>query len=288
MWILSVGTLVSDRKTAGSSMSLAPWMWPMKRSILAAIPCMLLSACGGEGTTPFSPSAFPGATVSAGSGAGEFDWSGAIAEGLSLEIRGVIGDVRATPAAGRIARVSTSVHAQHSDPSQVRVEVVEHAFGITICAIYPSPDGAPANACLPGDAGQSSINPGDFNDVRVDFTVSVPPGVVFLGRTVWGDIESTAAIAEASTFSGSVHASIGSGDWGRDLEFSTFSGDVTVEVFEAVNANVRLSTFRGRIVSDFPLKFAPQGLDATGTLGAGGKQLTLSTFSGNVSLRRRP
>ena len=271
-------------------MSLAPRMWPMKRSILAAIPCLLLSACGGEGTTPFSPSAFPGTTVSAGSGAGDFEWSGAIAEGLSLEIRGVIGDVRATPAAGRIARVSTSTHAQHSDPSQVRVEVVEHALGITICAIYPSPDGAPANACLPGDEGRSDGMDNEVrdNDVRVDFTVSVPPGVVFLGRTFVGDIESTAAIAEASTFSGSVHASIGSGDWGRDLEFSTFSGDVTVEVFEAVNANVRLSTFGGRIVSDFPLGFTPDRRSATGTLGAGGKQLKLSTFSGEVSLRRRP
>ena len=45
---------------------------------------------------------------------------------------------------------------------------------MTICAAYPDVPGQPANGCLPGDEGSTHV---EDNDVRVDFTVSVPAGV---------------------------------------------------------------------------------------------------------------
>ncbi len=186
----------------------------------------------------------------------------------------------------------------------VSIEVVEHSEGVTICAIDPDGPGEPPNECLPGDEGSMSVEAG--NDVQVDFTVSVPAGVVFVGRNFSGSVEatdlesdvfastfsgnvtvSTTEIAEAATFSGNVTATIGLANWGRDLEFTTFSGNVDVEVPSNSNAEVVASRFSGAIVSDFPLTgILPN--QRQGTLGSGGPTLTLDTFSGNIRLRSGP
>ena len=39
---------------------------------------------------------------------------------------------------------------RRNDPEDVRLEVVEHAGGVTICAVYPSKDAARPNECRPG------------------------------------------------------------------------------------------------------------------------------------------
>ena len=225
--------------------------------------------------------------------------------GRRIEIKGVIGEITASAASGNPVEVRATKSAQQSDPAGVTIEVVEHSEGVTICAVYPDVPGEPPNECLPGDEGSISVSLED-NDVQVDFTVSVPAGVVFVGRNFSGSVEatdlesdvfastfsgnvtvSTTEIAEAATFSGNVTATIGLANWGRDLEFTTFSGNVDVEVPSNTNAEVVASTTSGAIVSDFPLTgILPN--QQQGTLGSGGPTLTLATFSGNIRLRSGP
>ena len=234
----------------------------------------------------------------------EFEFTGTIAPGDRIEIKGVIGEITASAASGNQVEVRATKSAQQSDPAGVSIEVVEHSEGVTICAVYPDVPGEPPNECLPGDEGSMSVEAG--NDVQVDFTVSVPAGVVFVGRNFSGSVEatdlesdvfastfsgnvtvSTTEIAEAATFSGNVTATIGRANWGRDLEFTTFSGRVDVEVLSNTNAEVVASTVSGAIDSDFPLTgILPN--QQQGTLGSGGPTLTLATFSGNIRLRSGP
>lgn len=235
-------------------------------------------------------------------GTREFDWSGVVAAGDRIEIKGVIGDVTASAASGSEVVVHATLSGRESDPADVTIEVVEHADGVTICAVYPDVPGQRPNECLPGDRGNMSVRD---NDVVVDFTVSVPAGVVFAGRTVSGDVRaqglqgdafvrsvsgnlivSTTGIAEGSTVSGGINASIGRADWGRDLAFTSVSGNVAVEVPSNTNAAVQASTVSGTIDSDFPL--TGTAVNQQGTLGSGGPTLTLSTVSGDVRLRRGP
>ncbi len=75
---------------------------------------------------------------------------------------------------------------------------------MTICGVYPDVPGKQANECLPGDEGSTHV---EDNDVRVDFTVSVAAGVVFVGRNVSGSVV-------AAPVSGNVTATIGRADWG--------------------------------------------------------------------------
>ncbi len=141
-----------------------------------------LSGCGGD--DPTGPN---------GNGNGpndlEFEFTGTIAPGDRIEIKGVRGEITAALASGNQVEVRATKSAQQSDPAEVTIEVVEHSEGVTICAVYPDVPGEPPNECLPGDEGSMSVEAG--NDVQVDFTVSVPAGVVFVGRNFSGNVEAS-------------------------------------------------------------------------------------------------
>ncbi|HVF86894.1 MAG TPA: hypothetical protein VM866_04860, partial [Pyrinomonadaceae bacterium] len=104
----------------------------------------------------------------------EFRWRGTIAAGRVVEIKGVNGNVRAEPSAGGEVEVAAEKTGRRSDPESVRVQVVEHADGVTICAVYPSSHANQPNTCAPGEGYRSSVRD---NDVNVDFVVRVPAGV---------------------------------------------------------------------------------------------------------------
>ena len=72
-----------------------------------------------------------------------------------------------------------------------------------------------------------------------------------------------------------------------DLAFTTFSGNVDVEIPSNSNAEVEASTISGVIESDFP-QLAGTPMVQQGTLGSGGPTLTLITVSGNIRLRSGP
>ena len=116
----------------------------------------------------------------------DFEWRGRIARGDEIEIKGVNGSVVAEFTAGDEVEVVAMKRSRRSDPDDVEIEVVQHRNGYTLCAVYPSRRGRP-NECVAGDGGRMNVR---SNDVRVTFTVRVPEGVRFVGRTVTGDIET--------------------------------------------------------------------------------------------------
>src|SRR5204862_7408498 len=92
---------------------------------------------------------------------------------------------------------------RRSDAGDVEINVIEHADGVTICALYPTDRNREENECRPGGKGRNSARD---NDVNVEWTVKVPRGVRFAGRTVNGDVvgRGLAAEAEEHTVNGSV------------------------------------------------------------------------------------
>src|SRR5207253_9443183 len=100
------------------------------------------------------------------------------------ESKGVNGDISATPASGSQVEVVAHKSARRADAESVKIEVVEHADGVTICAVYPTPRNSDReNECRPGENGHMNTR---NNDTEVDFEVRVPRGVKFYGRTVNG------------------------------------------------------------------------------------------------------
>src|SRR5262245_65992894 len=71
----------------------------------------------------------------------EFRWTGRIAPGATLEIKGINGRIAATPSAGREIELVALKRGRRHDPKLVEIAFVEHDGGLTVCAVYPSSDG---------------------------------------------------------------------------------------------------------------------------------------------------
>ena len=234
----------------------------------------------------------------------DFEWKGKIEQGKTIEVKGVLGDVRAERTSGNEVEVTARKHGRRGDESDVRIEVIEHSGGVTICAVYPSKSDDRPNECRSGRGGHMSTHK---NDVNVDFRVRVPAGVKFVGKTVNGDVEaldmrgdvfastvngsvdvSTNGLAEASTVNGSITVSMGRADWEGELKFSTVNGSVRLELPDELDCVLQVATVNGHISSDYAVtvkgRFSPRHLK--GTIGKGGRTLNIKTVNGSVELRR--
>lgn len=236
--------------------------------------------------------------------ADDFHWQGRVAAGGSVEIKGVNGGIEAAPASGSEIEVTATKKARRCNPDLVEVKVVEHAGGVTICAVYPARDGQ-ANECKPGSGGR--MNTRD-NDVSVEFVVRVPAGVRFVGRTVNGGIHArdltadaeaytvnggleieSAGVVRGETVNGGIHASLGRADWQGQLSLKTVNGGIRLTLPTGLNTELRAETVNGEITTDFPLtvqgRFSKRRV--VGTIGSGGRQLELETVNGGIELRQK-
>ncbi len=222
-----------------------------------------------------------------------FYWQGRIPAGQSIEIDGVYGSIKAEPASGDKAEVVAYKPGSTTELARVIVELVQHADGVTVRAHYPE--------AMTEQSDQAKPN------LRVDFTVRVPKGVRFIGRTVNGSVEahalrsdaaaytvngnvrmSTAGEAQAHTVNGSITAYVGRTSSGKSLKFSTVNGAITLEMPSQVNASIHAKTLHGGISSEFcvPVTSHLAGGTAAGSLGKGGPDVKLNTVNGNIRLRR--
>ncbi|MEX2280888.1 MAG: DUF4097 family beta strand repeat-containing protein [Gemmatimonadota bacterium] len=243
--------------------------------------------------------------MAAPAGAQDWTWRGRVGAADWMEVKGVNGTVRAVAHSGSEIEVEVTKSARRSDPDEVKLEVVTHENGVTICAVYPAPRNREENNCMPGSRGRSNTQ---NNDVKVDFVVRVPRGTNFAGRsvngavtitgltgdvkahTVNGDVRvTTSGLAEATTVNGTINASMGRANWDDVLAFETVNGAIILELPEQFDAEVHASTVNGSISTDYPLtirgRFGPKRL--SGTVGRGGRELMLDTVNGSIELRKR-
>src|SRR5688500_18089875 len=83
-----------------------------------------------------------------------WSWNKSVAAGRTIEIKGINGDVMASAASGAEVQVIAKKRAKRSDTESVRLVVVEHTNGVTICALYPDAKRGEANECQPGHKGR--------------------------------------------------------------------------------------------------------------------------------------
>ncbi len=99
--------------------------------------------------------------------------------------------------------------------------------------------------------------------------------------------EVTGAVS-ASSASGNVEVEITRLEGTDDLRFSSASGDVSVKMPASLDADVNLSTASGSLRTNLPLEVRKDqngsGERSRGRLGAGSRQVKISSASGNVSL----
>jgi hypothetical protein len=235
--------------------------------------------------------------ASAAVAAESFRWNGNVPAGKAIEIKAVNGGIRAERSASGSVEVTAEKSARRSDPSEVRIEVINHAEGVTICAVYPGDD----NMCTAGKENKMRVK---NNDVQVKFMVRVPAGVNLVARTVNGsvdakdipgdvlantvngDVSATATgLVEGRTVNGNVTVNLGAVP-GRALSFHTVNGNVDVTMPGGSGAELDARTVNGQIQSDFPMQvqgsLSPKHVKAR--LGGGGAELKVDTVNGNVRI----
>lgn len=239
----------------------------------------------------------------------DFRWQSAMRAGEVLEVRGIVGQIRAEYTSGSQAEVVAEKNGRSRDFDEVEIRVVKERDGYTVCAVYHAHDN-PGDDCDTHNDGGRRGNRHSI-DVDVDYVVKVPAGVEFHGNVVSGDIRaeglrsqvrantvdgdifvSTTEKAWGNTVSGSIEIDMGSTDW-TDLEFKTVSGDITLWLPAAIDTDVEFKSLSGDIDSDFEMTLTGRqrrqwvGANFEGYIGSRGERsLSFNTISGDVRLRR--
>jgi beta-lactamase regulating signal transducer with metallopeptidase domain len=199
----------------------------------------------------------------------DFQWSGTLAQGETIEVRGVHGSIRTVTSTNGLIQVNARI----SNPARVRIDVVQRETGVTICTVLPTPRGNQSE-CQPGRRASAQ------GQGRVDFVVQVPAGVRFAGSMIHGDV----AIDSPQS----------------DVNVATIDGNIALALAAGQNADFYGNLISGTIDSDFPVHDSTPGLPSGGrpagpsgprivraTIGKGGPALVASTINGDIQLRRR-
>ena len=198
----------------------------------------------------------------------EFRYEARISAGLSIEIKGVNGDLVVEESDGKDVEVVARKTGDLDDPSEVKMSVVEHDRGATICALYPGGGKAAAGTCDEG-ATASALPSG--NDVKVDFLVRVPRGVRFVGRTANGKVQAHrvsggveahtvngnieidgSGPAHATSVNGSIRATMQAGQQ-QESQLQTVNGNLTLTLASLDPVRLFAATTNGGIAMQFPV-----------------------------------
>jgi hypothetical protein len=217
----------------------------------------------------------------------DFSWSGAIAQGKTLRVKNIIGDITVEAGTGREASVTAvKREGRHGDPEDVEIRRLEDENGVTFCVVYPHHDDD-------GDCdmdGRRRDRRGRWdshnqNDTEVNFRVRVPAGVKLSVGTVTGDVLATGLRADTDARSVSGDVSL------RDVEATvveatSVSGNIELNRINA--AEVGAETVSGDV--DFSGEIRPRGEYDLKTLSGdvimhiprnAGAEITGATFSGD-------
>jgi DUF4097 and DUF4098 domain-containing protein YvlB len=158
-----------------------------------------------------------------------FVWTGRIADGGTLTIKNIVGDISVIEASGDRVEVRAAKRTRGRDPGDVTFDVNESASSATICTVY---------------RGESACDEGNFNNVRisVNYTIAMPRGLRLRASTGNGELSVDKAGSEVDLRTGNGAIHIGQTE-GR-VTATTGNGDLEVE---SAKGPVRVNSGNGRI-----------------------------------------
>jgi hypothetical protein len=171
-------------------------------------------------------------------GSEPFVWKEVVPAGTTVEVRGIIGSIRAVAAGGREVEILGTRHrGKNGDPAAVEVRVIRESSRIIICTIYPrdgrwNQDSGESKRDSCERAQDNGPRVRDGNDTRIDYEVRVPAGVNFVGQTVTEGVvlDGLRGNAEGYSVAGDVRIS---DVRGVAVDAASISGDITFDRVDA-------------------------------------------------------
>jgi Putative adhesin len=254
-------------------------------------------------------SVLPSAALAQRGNARDFRWSKSLPAGQWVRIHNINGNVTVNAVDGDRVDVIGIRRAGSDDwegDEDVRVDVHEGRSGVTICALW----GADSYC---DEDGLHVESHGRRQHGRVDFEVRLPRRLKLSANSVSGNVEVSGVGDEVrarsvsgdvrldhvrapsitgTSVSGDVEASVDALTGAGDLRFTSVSGNVSLHLPRSLDADVTLKTVSGELDSEFPLTIRGDRSrigrrSISGTIGRGGRELLLTTVSGDVRLRAR-
>ncbi|MDQ6831101.1 MAG: DUF4097 domain-containing protein [Gemmatimonadota bacterium] len=232
-------------------------------------------------------------------------WDKSLPSGSNIAVHNIDGDVTVVPSSS--GKVEVLGAKSGRDTSDVYAEVHETRDGIVICVMWRH-----ARGTCDEEGYNSHSRHGDWNSDdasgSMDLEVRIPAGMRVSAGSVSGNVHVTGAEGDlrvhsvsgdvqvessratsfvASSVSGDVSVKATSLTGSGRLSAKSVSGNITLELPKDFAADVRMTTVSGDLQSDFPMTLegrqTRRGLE--GKIGSGGRDLQLSTVSGNVRIR---
>jgi DUF4097 and DUF4098 domain-containing protein YvlB len=213
-----------------------------------------------------------------------------LSAGGAIRLKTFSGRVNITGAAGNQVVIKAVRRATRQRLDDIKLEITQSGNTIEI------------------DANHQVVERRNENVVETDFDIQVPSQVGLDIRTfsapvtlqnVSGNLviegfsseirlSDVAGPMRLKTFSGGVSVQARSWNDGDDLAVNTFSGDVTLRLPDSARGAVTFDSFSGRFNSDLPVTLSSSSKrNFRGSLNGGGaSDLRLTTFSGDVTIRR--
>jgi len=242
-----------------------------------------------------------------------FNWSGRVAAGRWVRIRDLSGSITVGAANGDNVEVTATKRWRRGDPGTVRIETKK--FGpndenVLICALWGERSSCDEHSYRSNSDDNDDRRGRNTNDVSVEFRVLIPRGVrVDLStingtitvdgataevdaRTINGDIDvaTSGGPVNANNTNGNVRARLGKLESDAPMEFTTVTGNVSVEFGNDFSADVDLRTLNGSLNTNFEMtlngRIDPKRI-RTHIGRPGGPRVRIATINGSVELKHR-
>ena len=249
-------------------------------------------------------------------------WDGRVDAGHWMNVFNVNGSVEFAPSPDNMVHLVAEKRSNGRGMDDIHFEVVQAGGNVTICAIWNN-----NSHCEDGGVQSNRHNDRDENHSNVKITVSVPRAIKIGAHSVNGGVSvrdvgsevrantvnggvivrnatgpvrantvnggvvvnTAAGPVTAETVNGNVDARMASLQGDEDMNFKTVNGSVSIYVPARFDANFRFDTVHGGIESDFPMtlsgRWGPR--HASGTIGAGGRDVRASSVNGSIELRKQ-
>lgn len=238
---------------------------------------------------------------------GDLHWERRLSSGQTVHVRNINGNINVTPSSSSRVEIVGIRRGSGRTASRLTAEVSETSDGLVVCVIRQnSDDQCDGNGYHRHDDDDDN----NWGNASLDLELRLPSNVEIDARSVSGNVDVVGAQGdvraeavsgdihlervratsiEAHSVSGEISASIESLSGSGALSFKSVSGDVKLALPRNLDADLSMSSVSGQLDSEFQMtlgggsRASRRRIEAR--IGRGGRELNLSTVSGDVQLR---